>query len=38
MSELFGHQGAFVWASLAAVAVGIAVELWTLRRRAKARA
>ena len=36
MNELFGHQGAFVWASLAAVAAGIAVELWRLRRRAKA--
>jgi len=32
MNELFGEHGAFVWISLAAVAIGIAVELWTLRR------
>ena len=36
MNELFGAQAPFVWASLAAVAIGIAAELWALRRRAKA--
>lgn len=34
MNGLFGEQAPFVWASLAAVAIGIAVELWSLRRRA----
>ena len=32
MSELFGGHAFFVWTSLAAVAIGIAVELWSLRR------
>jgi hypothetical protein len=32
MSELFGAHAPFVWGSLAVVAVGIAIELWTLRR------
>ncbi len=32
MSELFGNHAPFVWASLAAIAVGIAVELWWLRK------
>jgi len=33
--ELFGSQAPFVWASLAAVALGIAIELWSLRRQAR---
>lgn len=32
MTDLFGTHAAFVWASLAAFAVGIAVELWVLRK------
>ena len=32
MTELFGAHALYVWASLAAVAIGIAVELWSLRR------
>jgi len=32
MTELFGASAPFVWASLAAVAIAIAFELWTLRR------
>ena len=32
MSNLFGNHAPFVWASLAAVAIGIVVELWSLRR------
>jgi len=32
MTELFGAHAFYVWASLAAVAIGIAVELWSLRR------
>jgi hypothetical protein len=32
VTELFGSHAPFVWASLAAVAVGIALELWSLRR------
>jgi len=32
---LFGPHAAFVWISLAAVAVGIALELWSLRRSAR---
>jgi len=32
MTELFGAHAPYVWASLAAVAVGIAIELWSLRR------
>lgn len=32
MTALFGAHAPFVWASLAAVAVAIALELWTLRR------
>lgn len=35
MTDLFGEHAAFVWASLAAFAVGIAVELWALRRGAR---
>lgn len=35
MSEpLFGEHAAFVWVSLAVVAIGIAIELWSLRRSA----
>ena len=36
MNDLFGAQAPFVWASLAAVAAGMAAELWALRRRARA--
>ena len=36
MSELFGPHAAFVWGSLAAVAVGIAIELWSLRQLGRA--
>ena len=32
MSELFGTHAPFVWASLAAVAIGIALELWSLKK------
>lgn len=32
MSELFGAHAPYVWASLAAVAIGIAIELWGLRK------
>jgi len=32
---LFGEHAAFVWISLAAVAIGIAIELWALRRAAR---
>ena len=32
MTELFGAHAFYVWTSLAAVAVGIAIELWSLRR------
>jgi hypothetical protein len=32
MSELFGAHAFYVWVSLAAVAGGIAIELWTLRK------
>ncbi len=32
MNELFGAHAFYVWASLTAVALGIAVELWSLRR------
>lgn len=32
MSELFGAHAPFVWASLAAVAIGIVLELWSLRK------
>lgn len=32
MSELFGAHAPFVWASLAAVAVGVLLELWSLRK------
>ena len=33
MSEpLFGEHGTYVWISLAVVAIGIAIELWTLRQ------
>jgi len=32
MSELFGEHAVFVWTSLAAFAIGIAVELWGLRK------
>lgn len=35
MSELFGAQAPFVWSALAAVAVGIALELWSLRQRGR---
>lgn len=35
MSGLFGEHAVFVWASLAAFALGIALELWTLRRAAR---
>ena len=35
MTGLFGDHGAFVWISLAAVAIGIALELWTLRKAAR---
>lgn len=35
MTGLFGAHAAFVWASLAAFAVGIAIELWALRRGAR---
>ena len=31
MSDLFGVHAPFVWASLAAVAIGIAIELLALR-------
>lgn len=32
MNELFGANAFYVWSSLAAVAVGIAIELWSLRK------
>jgi hypothetical protein len=32
MSPLFGAHAPFVWAALAAVAVGVALELWSLRK------
>jgi heme exporter protein D len=32
MSEFFGAHAFYVWGSLAAVAIGIALELWSLRR------
>ena len=32
MTELFGIHAPFVWASLAAVVVGIALELRSLRK------
>ena len=32
---LFGEHAAYVWISLAAVALGIAIELWSLRRSAR---
>jgi len=32
MSELLGAHAFFVWTALAAVAVGITIELWSLRR------
>jgi len=32
MTELFGAHAPFVWASLAAVAVGVLLELWSLRK------
>ena len=32
MNDLFGAHTPYVWASLAAVALGIALELWSLRR------
>ena len=32
MSELFGAHAPFVWGSLVAVAVGVLIELWSLRR------
>lgn len=32
MTELFGAHAPFVWASLAAVAVGVLFELWTLKK------
>lgn len=35
MSDWFGVHGAFVWASLAAVAAGIVLELWWLKRQAR---
>jgi hypothetical protein len=30
--QLFGAHAFYVWSALAAVAAGIAVELWALRR------
>jgi len=35
MSELFGSHAPFVWGALAAMAAGIALELWTLRKAAR---
>ena len=32
MNELFGAHAFYVWSSLAAVAVGVVIELWSLRR------
>ncbi len=32
MTELFGAHAPFVWASLAAVAGGVLLELWSLRK------
>jgi hypothetical protein len=32
MTGLFGAHAPFVWAALAAVAAGIALELWSLRK------
>ncbi len=32
MSGLFGAHAPFVWASLAAVGVGVLIELWSLRK------
>jgi len=35
MNELFGAHAFYVWSSLAAVAVGIGLELWTLSQRGR---
>ena len=32
MTEFFGAHAPYVWASLAVVAVGILIELWSLRK------
>ena len=32
LTELFGAHAPYVWTALAAVAVGMALELWSLRR------
>ena len=33
--QLFGEHAAFVWIALAAFAIGIAAELWSLRQQAR---